>query len=112
MKTYSLKWLLAGALAGVFCTADLPGAEAKKKDVKLPRSHVEAVNVTNLTFTVLVDKTNLTVRYTPETRFFLHGKPAVSKDLETADHVTGTLRQPAEGPPEALRIQIEKLAPK
>jgi hypothetical protein len=112
MKTPSLKRLLTWTLAAAVCAARLPAGDPAAREVKLPQSHVEAVNFTNMTFTVTMKETNLTVRITCETRFFLHGKPAVSKDLEAADHVSGTLRQPAEGPPEAVRIHIKKLAPK
>src|SRR5688500_13064335 len=108
MKTDSMKWLLGCALASAVCVVGVSAGAAEAKQVKLPRSHVEAVNFTNTTFTVTMKETNLTVRYTSETRFFLHGKPAISKDLEVADHVSGTIRQPAEGPPEAVRIHIEK----
>lgn len=97
---------------GAASAARLLAGDPPAKRVVLPRSHVEAVDITNMTFTVVLHGTNLTVRVTPATRFFLHGKPTLSKNLEVADHVQGSLRQPAEGSPEAVRIQIEKLAPK
>lgn len=112
MKTNSINWPLALALAGLVGLVSLVGKAGEAKEIKLPSSHVEAVNFTNMTFTVTMEKTNLVVRITSETRFFLYGKPAVSKDLEASDHVSGTLRQPEEGPPEAVRIHIEKLVPK
>ena len=107
-----MQWLLGCALAGMVCVARLSADTVVEKTTKLPRSHVQAVDFTNMTFTVVVHETNLTVRITSETRFFLYGKPAISKDIEVADHVSGTVRQADEGLPEALRIQIEKLAPK
>jgi len=112
MKTNPMKWLLGCTLAGAISMTQLSAGAAETREVKLERSHVEKVNVTNMTFTVTMKETNLTVRYTSETRFFLRGKPSASKDLEAGDHVRGTLRQPENGPAEALRIQIEKLAPK
>lgn len=112
MKTNPMKWLLGCTLASAVSMTQLSAGAAETREVKLERSHVEKVNVTNMTFTVTMKETNLTVRYSSETRFFLRGKPAVSKDLEAGDHVRGTLRQPEDGPAEALRIQIEKLAPK
>lgn len=112
MKTKPILWLLGGTLAGAVCMIQPSAGAAETRDVKLERCHVEKVNVTNMIFTVTMKDTNLTVRYTSETRFFLRGKPAISKDLEVGDHVQGTLRQPETGPAEALRIQIEKLAPK
>ncbi|KAB2660677.1 MAG: hypothetical protein DVB31_13655 [Verrucomicrobia bacterium] len=93
---------------GAASAARLLAGDPPAKRVVLPRIHVEAVDVTNMTFTVVLHGTNLTVRVTPATRFFLHGNLTLSKNLE---HVEGSLRQPAEGPPEAVCIQIAKLAP-
>ena len=112
MKTNSLPWLFALMLAGTICAVPLSAGAANEKTVVLPRSHVEAIDFTNMTFTVTMKETNLTVHFTAETRFFLNGKPAVSKDMEVADHVKGTLHKPAQGLPEAVRIHIQKLAPK
>jgi len=112
MKTPSFQWLAAGALATMICVAGLSADAAEAKEIKLPNSRVEAVDFTNMTFIVVAKETNLTVRITSETRFFLKDKPALSKDLQPGDHVRGTLRQPAEGPPEALRLHLEKPAAK
>lgn len=65
-----------------------------------------------MTFMVKMDATNLTVHYTAKTRFFINRMPVISKDLEPSDHVSGTLRSTTNGVPEAIRINIVKLAPK
>ena len=104
--------MLAGLLAGLAWNVLLAAGASENKEIKLPRSHVESVDLTNLTFTVVMSATNLIVHITPETRFFLGDKPAIFKDLEVADHVRGTLRRPAGGQPKAVRIYTEKLAPK
>jgi hypothetical protein len=109
MKTNRYYLLLPVALAGLLALCATAG---DGKPLKLPPSHVEEVNFTNMTFTIKFNQTNLVVRITPDTRFILGGKPAISKDLETADHVHGALRQPASGIPEAVRIHIQKRAPK
>lgn len=112
MKRTSLQWLAAFALAGAVLSAPITTGKGLAKKIKLPRSHVDAVDFTNMTFTVVLQVTNLTVRIVPESRFYLHGKAAIAKDLEAGDHVSGTLRAPVAGEPWALRIDIEKLAPK
>lgn len=112
MKPISLQWLAAFALAGAVLSAPVSTGKVLAKRLKLPRSHVEAVDFTNMTFTVVMQATNLTVSIAPESRFYLYGKAAIAKDLEPGDHVSGTLRAPLEGQPWATRIDIEKLAPK
>lgn len=111
-QTEPWKWLLGGALAGAVSLVAWSAAVPETKAVKLERSHVEAVDFTNLTFTVSQKDASLVVRYTSESRFFLYGKPAIAKDVEVGDHVYGSLRQPPEGDPEAVRIHIEKLSAK
>lgn len=99
----------AAAAAAIALTSD----PAKPKSEKLPRSHVSAVNCTNMTFAVLLGGSNeTTIRYTSATHFYLNRMPAVSKDLEVGDHVSGTIRRFTNAEPEAVRINIEKLAPK
>ena len=112
MKSSSLQGLAGLALAAMICLARLSTHAAEAKEIKLPRSRIEAVDFTNMTFIVAAKDTNLTVRITSETRFFVTNKPALSKALQPGDHVRGTLRQPAEGPPEALRLHLEKPAAK
>jgi len=112
MKTKMTSLVLGSLLAVVLCAAKPGEAGPRAKTVPLPRCHVEAVDLTNLTFTVALHGTNLIVRITAQTRFFLYGTPALMKDLEVADHVKGTVRNASAGPAEAVRIHIEKLAPK
>lgn len=110
MKIKLIQWQVACAFAFIIAHAALAAEPSKR--MKLARTHVETVNATNMTFVVKMQGTNVTVHYTSETRFFLNGMPAVSKDLETADHVSGVLRQTQVGEPVALRLNIVKLAPK
>ncbi|MEQ2008882.1 MAG: hypothetical protein ABMA26_19040 [Limisphaerales bacterium] len=112
MKTRPIHWLPAATLTFILAIALAATGAAGSKEVKLPRSHVEAVDFTNMTFTVAMNATSMTVRVTAETRFFLNEKPAISKDIEPGDHVRGTIRLAKEGTSEALRIHIEKPAPK
>jgi hypothetical protein len=112
MKTTTIKLMMACLMAGLAWNALLAAGAPGSKEIKLPRSHIESVDLANMTFTVIMSATNLTVHITSETRFFLGDKPAIFKDVEVADHVRGTLRRPAGGQPEAVRIYIEKLAPK
>lgn len=102
--------LLAATLA--LGLASSPRAAESPATIKLPLSHVESIDPTNMTFTVKMDSTNLTVHYSAKTRFFIKSMPVISKDLEPADHVSGTLRAMTNGVPEAVRINIVKLAPK
>ncbi len=74
--------------------------------VRLAKTKVEAVDLTNLTFTVTVKATNLVVFITPDTRFFKAGKSATSKDLTVGETVHGTLRKAAEARREAVRIYL------
>lgn len=109
MKNLLAAIFAAGVAAAIVLAAD----PAKAKTEKLPRSHVSAVNPTNMTFAVLLGGSNeTTIRYTAKTRFFLNAMPAVSKDLEVGDHVSGTIKRGTNAEPEAVRIKIEKLAPK
>jgi hypothetical protein len=108
MKTTTIKLMMACLMAGLAWNALLAAGAPGSKEIKLPRSHIESVDLAN----VIMSATNLTVHITSETRFFLGDKPAIFKDVEVADHVRGTLRRPAGGQPEAVRIYIEKLAPK
>jgi hypothetical protein len=112
MKRDNIQWLVGCVLAGALSTTQFSTSAAEATEVELARSHVLAVDFTNMTFTVTLKETNLTVRCTPETRFFLYGMPAISKDMEVGDHVSGTLRRPPEGQVEAVFIHIDKLAPK
>ena len=70
------------------------------------------LDFTNMTFTVTLKGTNLTVFITSETRFFKNGQYAISKDLTVGDTVHGTLRKKAEGHPEATRIFVSAAATK
>lgn len=99
-------------LIGAFLCVSAAGAAEPAATIKLPLSHVETVDSTNMVFVVTRDSTNLTVRYTAKTKFFISRMPAVSKDVEPADHVSGILRATTNGVPEAMRINIVKLAPK
>ena len=99
-------------LLGFFTVLALADASEPQKQIAIKHVHVDSVDRTNLTFTVKVDGTNLTAHFTAKTRFLLNGMPAVSKDLEPADHVSGTLRPSKDGSLEAVKIEIRKLAPK
>lgn len=106
-----MKKELAIAIAAVTAAFMVFAADPAKE--KLPRSHVSAVNTTNMTFVALLGGSNeTTIRYTSKTRFYLNRMPAVSKDLEVGDHVSGTIKRGTNAEPEAVRIEIEKLAPK
>jgi hypothetical protein len=98
-------------IPALLCVVAL-GAAQPPTTIKLPLSHVETVDTTNMVFVVTKDSTNLSVRYTAKTKFFIGKMPAVSKDAEAADHVSGILRATTNGVPEAVRINIVKLAPK
>ena len=109
IESKSIMKVIASLLATtVLCSQ---GAEPTSA-IKLPLSHVESIDATNMTFVVKRDATNLTVRYTTKTKFFISRMPAISKDVEPADHVSGILRATTNGVAEAVRIHIVKLAPK
>ena len=108
--------LVIGIIAGaaILCVVAFGSdAQAPSKRVKLERRHVESVDCTNMTFTVKFDGTNdVPVYYDAKTRFYIDRMPAVSKDLEPSDHVSGALLLTGDGQLRALRIRIVKLAPK
>jgi hypothetical protein len=83
------------------------GAEPSKeqKILTLPKTPVQTLDLTNLTFTVSMN-TNLTVFITSQTRFFQKGKYAISKDLAVGESVQGTLKRSDDGRHEAVRIYI------
>lgn len=106
-----MKRTLGFFAASVICASAVIATD-RPVIIKLPPSHVESVDTTNMTFTVVNDSTNLVIHYTPKTRFFINKMPCVSKDVEPSDHISGTLRAMTNGVSEAVRINIEKLAPK
>ena len=112
MKMKIMQGMLAGIVASLIGVGGLIAGAAEGKEEKLPRSQVEAVNFTNMTFTVARKETNLVLQITAETRFFTNDKPAISKSLQVGDHVRGTIRRLPDSVPVALRVQIEKPAPK
>jgi hypothetical protein len=82
------------------------GPTALAQTVPLPKSQIQSLDLTNMTFTVTLKGTNLTVFITSETRLFKNGNYAISKDLTVGDTVHGSLRKKGEGRHEAVRIFV------
>jgi len=88
--------------------------EQEIKRVDLPPSKFTQLDFTNMTFTVELKGTNLTVYMTSETRFFKDGRYAISKDLKEGGLVRGKLKKAADDHdrPEAVRIFWGKPSPR
>lgn len=97
-------WLLVGANAAI----------AADKTIDLPPSKITLLDFTNMTFTVELTGTNLTVYITSETRFFKDGKYAISKDLKEGEIVRGKLKKAVDDHDrsEAVRIFWGKPSPR
>jgi len=89
-------------------------APAADKLIDLPPAKITLLDFTNMTFTVELTGTNLTVYMTSETRFFKDGKYAISKDLKEGEIVRGKLKKAVgdHDRSEAVRIFWGKPSPR
>jgi hypothetical protein len=95
--------LMAAAIVAMMLSAG-PDSKAADKLIPLPPSKVVMLDFTNMTFTVEVKGTNLTILVTSQTRFFKDGKYATSRELTEGEMVRGVLKPAAEEQREAVRI--------
>jgi hypothetical protein len=88
------------------------GPTAFAQSVLLPKSPIQSLDLTNMTFTVTLKGTNLTVFITSQTRFFKNGNYAISKDLAVGDTVHGTMRKSMANRHEAVQVFVRTEPPK
>ena len=109
MKSKLIKALLLGI--GTALVLSL-GSTALAQTIPLPKTRIQSLDFTNMTFTVTLTGTNLTVFITSQTRLFKNGNYAISKDLAVGDTVTGTMRKGTANRHEAVQIFARSERPK
>lgn len=102
MKLNLLK-LMAAAIA-IILLATGARLEAADRLIPLSPSRLVMLDFTNMTFTVDLTGTNVTILVTSQTRFFKDGKYATSRDLSEGEIVRGVLKSTADERREAIRI--------
>lgn len=102
MKSRS-SMLMAAAILAIGLSTGIK-SKAADKLIPLPPSKVVMLDFTNMTFTVNLKGTNLTVQITSGTRFFKDGKYAISRDLTEGEMVRGVLKPTSDERHEAVRL--------